>query len=104
MTRLFFQKHVPGDPVLAPLFANAPSGLPEQMAAWLGEVFGGPPPHGDADRGDPPILAPHLSEGLNSEQPSPWGAPLTPAAPRSCPPPPPPLPGPFPPSIRLVSP
>ncbi len=80
MTRLFFQKHVPGDPVLAPLFANAPSGLPEQMAAWLGEVFGGPPSHGDADGGYPQMLAQHLSEGLNSEQRSRWVALLSQAA------------------------
>jgi CDGSH-type Zn-finger protein/truncated hemoglobin YjbI len=43
MTRLFFERYVPEDPLLAPLFANAPAEQPERMAAWFGEVLGGPP-------------------------------------------------------------
>src|SRR5258708_17708458 len=75
MTRLFFQKHVPGDPVLAPLFANAPSGLPEQMAAWLGEVFGGPAaPRGPRRRG-PPEPPPPPDRGPELPPRGPVGAP-----------------------------
>src|SRR5258707_3852016 len=83
MTRLFFQKHVPGDPVLAPLFANAPSGLPEQMAAWLGEVFGGPPSHGRAHGGGPPNVPPPPRGGLKFRPPSPLGRPLHPHGPQA---------------------
>ncbi len=42
LTRLCYEKYVPGDPVLAPLFAGMPPGHPQRVAAWLAEVFGGP--------------------------------------------------------------
>jgi CDGSH-type Zn-finger protein/truncated hemoglobin YjbI len=72
MTRLFFEKYVPGDPVLAPLFASMPPGLPQEMAAWLGEVFGGPAVGGDQRDGYRQLLARQLSEGLNEEQRRSW--------------------------------
>jgi CDGSH-type Zn-finger protein/truncated hemoglobin YjbI len=70
MTRLFYEKHVPGDPVLAPLFATAPPGLPERMAAYLGEVFGGPgaPDTDEYSR----VLSELLGEGMSSEQRGRW--------------------------------
>jgi CDGSH-type Zn-finger protein/truncated hemoglobin YjbI len=80
MTRLFFEKHVPGDPVLAPLFANMPPGLPQRMAAWLGEVFGGPASNGDQEDGYPVMLAGLLSEGLDDEQRGRWVTLLSQAA------------------------
>ncbi len=79
MTRLFYEKYVPGDPVLAPLFANMPPGLPQRMAEWLGEVFGGPS-HSDEKGGYPQILAQHLNEGLNEQQRGRWVALLSQAA------------------------
>ena len=42
MTRIFYGKYVPQDPLLAPLFADMSPDHPERVAAWLGEVFGGP--------------------------------------------------------------
>jgi uncharacterized Fe-S cluster protein YjdI/CDGSH-type Zn-finger protein/truncated hemoglobin YjbI len=72
MTRLFFSTLVPGDPVLAPLFANMPPALPQRMAAWLGEVFGGPAAPGDQEDGYPQLLAGVLSEGLDDEQRGRW--------------------------------
>jgi CDGSH-type Zn-finger protein/truncated hemoglobin YjbI len=72
MTRLFYEKHVPGDPVLAPLFANAPPGLPQRMAAYLGEVFGGPAAPDQEDGGYPRLLSGFLGEGLDSEQRDRW--------------------------------
>jgi CDGSH-type Zn-finger protein/truncated hemoglobin YjbI len=42
MTALFYEKYVPADSVLAPLFADMPPDQPERAAAWLAEVFGGP--------------------------------------------------------------
>jgi CDGSH-type Zn-finger protein/truncated hemoglobin YjbI len=53
MTRIFLEDHVPEDRVLAPPFANAPADLPERLAAWLGEVFGGPPRNQDGDHVHP---------------------------------------------------
>jgi len=50
MTRVLFEMYVPGDALLAPVFADLPPGHPERVAAWLGEVFGGPA----ADDGCPP--------------------------------------------------
>jgi truncated hemoglobin YjbI len=42
MTRLLYEKHVPADDLLAPLFADMPPDLPQREAAVLAEVFGGP--------------------------------------------------------------
>jgi CDGSH-type Zn-finger protein/truncated hemoglobin YjbI len=42
LARLFYEKYVPGDPLLAPLFATMPSDQAERAAAWLAEAFGGP--------------------------------------------------------------
>jgi len=72
MTRLFFGKHVPGDRLLAPLFAQLPPGVPEAMADWLGEAFGGPASGGDGPTGYPGVMAPFLPNGLNAEQRGRW--------------------------------
>jgi len=79
MTRLFYEKHVAGDPVLAPLFADMPTGLPQRMAAWLGEAFGGPAAD-DQEDGYPQMLAGLLGEGLDEEQRARWVALLGQAA------------------------
>jgi CDGSH-type Zn-finger protein/truncated hemoglobin YjbI len=42
MTRLLYEKHVPADDLLAPLFASMPPEHPRREAMWLAEVFGGP--------------------------------------------------------------
>jgi CDGSH-type Zn-finger protein/truncated hemoglobin YjbI len=42
VTRLFYEKFVPADPLLSPLFATMAPDHPQRVAAWLGEVFGGP--------------------------------------------------------------
>jgi hypothetical protein len=43
MTRIFYSRYVPGDPLLGPLFAEMSPDHPERVAAWLSEVFGGSP-------------------------------------------------------------
>jgi len=43
MTRMFYEKFVPADPMLAPIFANMSADHPQRVAKWLGAVFGGPP-------------------------------------------------------------
>ena len=42
MSRLLYEKHVPADPLLAPVFAGMPPGQPELLADWLAEALGGP--------------------------------------------------------------
>jgi CDGSH-type Zn-finger protein/truncated hemoglobin YjbI len=42
MARLFYEKHVPADPLLAPAFAGMAPGQPQRLAAWLAEALGGP--------------------------------------------------------------
>jgi len=42
LTRAVYEKHLPGDPVLAPLFADVAPGQAEQVAARLAAAFGGP--------------------------------------------------------------
>jgi truncated hemoglobin YjbI len=42
MSRLLYQKHVPADPVLAPLFADMPPDQPQRLAGWLARALGGP--------------------------------------------------------------
>ena len=42
LTRAFYDKHLPGDPVLAPLYADLAPGQAEQEAARLAAAFGGP--------------------------------------------------------------
>ncbi len=48
MTRLLYEKQVPADEVLAPLFATMAPGYPQREAAVLAAAFGGPALSGDA--------------------------------------------------------
>jgi CDGSH-type Zn-finger protein/truncated hemoglobin YjbI len=57
MTGLLYDRHVPADPLLAPLFADSPPGESGRLAAWLGEVFGGPPYRSDDLGGYPLMIA-----------------------------------------------
>ncbi len=43
MTRLLYEKLVPADTLLAPLFADIPPGYPQREAARISVAFGGPP-------------------------------------------------------------
>lgn len=72
MTRLFYEKHVPEDPLLAPLFADMSADHPERVAAWLGEVFGGPPAYSGRYGGYPRMLSQHLGRNLQEEWRTRW--------------------------------
>ena len=50
MSRLLYERHVPADPLLAPLFANMPPDQPQRLAAWLAEALGGPSGTGEFGR------------------------------------------------------
>jgi CDGSH-type Zn-finger protein/truncated hemoglobin YjbI len=70
MTELFYEKYVPADAELAPLFAGMPPDQHERAAAWLAEAFGGPKL--DSRRypnGRPPNRL--ISQGAGAELPEP---------------------------------
>ena len=72
MTRLFYEKHVPQDPLLAPLFANMSPDHPERVATWLGEVFGGPTRYSEQLRRLCPHALPAPRQGLTEEKRARW--------------------------------
>jgi truncated hemoglobin YjbI/CDGSH-type Zn-finger protein len=74
MTRLFYEKHVPQDPLLAPLFATMSADHPERVAAWLAEVFCGPKLYSSNHGGYVRMLSQHLGKCLTEEQRSRWVA------------------------------
>jgi truncated hemoglobin YjbI/CDGSH-type Zn-finger protein len=72
MTRLFYEKYVPADPLLAPLFANMAPDHPQRVARWLGEVFEGPTEFSERDGGYTAMVAKHIGKGLTDEQRARW--------------------------------
>ena len=72
MTRIFYGRYVPQDPLLAPLFANMSPDHPERVAAWLGEVFGGPKAYSEGYGGYERMVSQHLGKALREEQRARW--------------------------------
>jgi len=72
MTRLLYEKHVPADPLLAPLFANMPPDHPRREAMWLAEVFGGPAWYSQERGGYAQMAAGHAGRDLTEEQRARW--------------------------------
>jgi CDGSH-type Zn-finger protein/truncated hemoglobin YjbI len=72
MTRLFYEKHVPTDPLLAPVFANMAPDHPRRVARWLGEVFGGPKLYSASYGGYRRMISQHLGKGLTEEMRARW--------------------------------
>jgi CDGSH-type Zn-finger protein/truncated hemoglobin YjbI len=72
MTRIFYEKYVPEDPLLAPLFANMSPDHPERVAKWLGEVFCGPRHYSEQYGGYPRMLSQHIGKGLTEEKRARW--------------------------------
>jgi CDGSH-type Zn-finger protein/truncated hemoglobin YjbI len=68
MTRLLFERHIPEDDLLAPLFASAGPDQPERMAEWLGEVLGGPPRGHLAQNAGGNLLVGGPPEGLGEQE------------------------------------
>ena len=74
MTRLFYEKHVPQDPLLAPLFANMSADHPQRVAKWLAEVFCGPRTTASSTAGTPRMISQHIGKGLTEERRARWVA------------------------------
>ena len=72
MTRLFYEKHVPQDPLLAPLFSNMSADHPQRVAEWLGEVFGGRSCYSEQYGGYPRMISQHVGKGLTEEWRARW--------------------------------
>jgi CDGSH-type Zn-finger protein/truncated hemoglobin YjbI/ferredoxin len=72
LTRRFYERHVPEDALLSGLFSQMSPDHPERVAAWLGQVFGGPPAYseryGEYDR----MISQHLDKGITLDQRSRW--------------------------------
>jgi truncated hemoglobin YjbI len=72
LTRCFYGTHVPPDPLLGPLFAGMAPDHPERVAAWLGEVFGGPAVYSERYGGYAHMMQQHLNRALSEEQRARW--------------------------------
>jgi truncated hemoglobin YjbI len=74
MTRIFYGRDVPEDPLLAPLFAGMAPDHPERVAAWLGETFGGPKVYSEQYGGYQHMVSQHIGKGLTEAQRARWVA------------------------------
>jgi CDGSH-type Zn-finger protein/truncated hemoglobin YjbI len=74
MTRLFYEKHVPADPLLGPLFANMSADHPQRVAKWLEEVFGGPSCYSQEYGGYPRMISQHVGKCLTEDGRARWVA------------------------------
>lgn len=72
MTRLFYERYVPEDPLLAPLFANMSPDHPQRVARWLAEVFCGPKEYSEQYGGYTRMLSQHIGRGLTEEKRARW--------------------------------
>jgi len=72
MTRLFYEKYVPADELLAPVFANIAADHPERVATWLAEVFGGPKDYSERYGGYDWMVSQHMGRALTEEQRERW--------------------------------
>jgi len=72
VARRFYETHVPEAPLLATLFGSMSPDHPERVAAWLGQVFGGPPAYSDRYGGYERMISQHLDKGITSEQRTLW--------------------------------
>jgi CDGSH-type Zn-finger protein/truncated hemoglobin YjbI len=72
MTHIFYEKYVPEDPLLSPLFADMSPDHPERVAAWLGEVFGGPKAYSEHYGGYERMVSQHLNKSITEAHRSRW--------------------------------
>ena len=68
---LFYQR-VPSDPLLGPVFAHMDPAHAEHVAAFVGEVFGGPKLYSDVHGGHPAMIRKHLARALDNEKRKRW--------------------------------
>jgi hemoglobin len=71
LTETFYGK-VRQDPLLEPVFRHMDTNHPKHVAAWIGEVFGGPPVYTEEHGGYPHMLGKHRGLGLTEEMRRRW--------------------------------
>jgi CDGSH-type Zn-finger protein/truncated hemoglobin YjbI len=76
LTRLFYEKHVPEDPLLAELFGAMAADHPQRVAAWLAEVFDGPKFYSENYGGYERMLSQHIGKQITEEHRTRWVAAL----------------------------
>jgi hemoglobin len=67
-----FYRKVPGDPILAPLFAGMPREHFQHVAAFIGEVFGGPAEYSEEHGGHAAMIQHHLGRNITEGQRKRW--------------------------------
>ena len=71
LTEAFYAR-VREDDLLEPIFRGMDPGHPKHVAAWLAEVFGGPPRYTEEHGGYPHMLAKHSGLALTEVQRRRW--------------------------------
>jgi hemoglobin len=71
LTEAFYRK-VRRDELLGPLFRDMDADHPRHVAAWLAEVFGGPPRYTEEHGGYPHMLSKHRGLGITESQRRRW--------------------------------
>jgi CDGSH-type Zn-finger protein/truncated hemoglobin YjbI len=72
MTRIFYERYVPADDLLAPVFAGMSADHPQRVARWLAEVFGGPALYSAPYGGYHRMISEHRGRQLTEEQRARW--------------------------------
>jgi hemoglobin len=67
-----FYGRVRQDPLLEPIFRHMHPNHPQHVAAWIGEVFGGPPMYTEEHGGYPHMLNKHRGLGLTEQMRRRW--------------------------------
>ncbi|MEV4314466.1 antibiotic biosynthesis monooxygenase [Actinocrispum sp. NPDC049592] len=67
-----FYTRVADDPLIGPLFATMDPEHPKHVAAWLGEVFGGPKAYSSERGGHQHMISRHLGKALTEQQRRHW--------------------------------
>ena len=67
-----FYREVLRDDLLEPLFRHMDPGHPQHVAAWLGEVFGGPATYTEERGGYPHMVREHLGKAITEPQRRRW--------------------------------
>lgn len=79
LTEAFYDR-VLRDPTLEPVFRNMSTDHPAHVAAFIGEVFGGPKAYSEKHGGHAAMISHHLQRHLTEEQRRRWIALLVDAA------------------------
>ena len=67
LTTAFYRK-VPADPVLAPVFSDMPADHPAHVAAFIGEMLGGPAAYTGDGGGHAKMIRQHMGRQLTEAQ------------------------------------